>query len=493
MDSKEARPSGSKHLTSNYFEGAIMSTDTQAGLLNRFIHTHDTEAFAVITRQYAGMVYGTCIRITGNQERAADAAQETFFHLAKHARQVSGSLAGWLHRVAVGKSVNLVRSDVARRRREAEYAAQPKDSDDWSDISPLVDEALQELEEHHREILVRHFLQGETLTELAAANGVSQPTMSRRSEAALEQLRLQLKSKGVVVAALSFGGLIANAATSAPAAVISELGKMALATSSATTAGTTTFLGVNMKLVVAAAIAVTGTGGFLAYKATRPVTPLPPALVASQQVIAQSSPKQPGSTEAIQPAPSVTTPPRSGSPADTSRVAPSGGAPVPMLMRGRGDQPGGMGFGGFGAAGGGMSYAGGLSTAVGPSGPLVTKATTDGALNLFADALMHEDVYRFDEFFANQADAEAFRGIWDNPTNDVQRRLQQVYKSVGPKIEISQSAETAEGLQVTWKAMVLQPFTLNENGEVKSWSRGDRFEFETRMKKIGGEWKIVGL
>jgi DNA-directed RNA polymerase specialized sigma24 family protein len=109
-----------------------MNTNAQTGLLEQFICSQDADAFVRITRQYAGLVYGTCIRITGNADRAADATQETFFHLAKHARQVSGSLAGWLHHVAVGKSVNQVRSDVARRRREEEYAARPLETDDWS-------------------------------------------------------------------------------------------------------------------------------------------------------------------------------------------------------------------------------------------------------------------------------------------------------------------------------------------------------------------------
>ena len=61
-----------------------MIKEAQAGLLERFIRSQDAEAFTLITRQYARMVYGTCIRITGNEDRAADVTQETFFHLAKH-------------------------------------------------------------------------------------------------------------------------------------------------------------------------------------------------------------------------------------------------------------------------------------------------------------------------------------------------------------------------------------------------------------------------
>jgi len=129
----------------------------------------------------------------------------------KNARQVTGSLAGWLHRVAVGKSVDLVRNDMARRRREQDYAALPRETDQRSEISPLVDEALLEIDEEARDLLVRHYLLGETLTDIAAVKGISQPTVSRRAEQALEQLRARLKTKGVLVTAFALSGVLAAA------------------------------------------------------------------------------------------------------------------------------------------------------------------------------------------------------------------------------------------------------------------------------------------
>ena len=247
-----------------------MICDQEASLLERFVRNQDPEAFALIARHYAGMVYGTCIRITGNEERAADVTQETFFHLVTHARQVNGSLGGWLHRVAVGKSVDQVRCDVARRCREEDYIAQQHETNRWSEISPLVDEALLELDAESREILVRHYLQRETLTDIAVASGVSQPTMSRRAEHALEQLRERLRSKGVLVAAVVFGDLMTNTATAAPAMVLEELGKMTMATSGAAAVGSgggasgsafklTKFIGV--------VVAVAGLGSWIAWRA----------------------------------------------------------------------------------------------------------------------------------------------------------------------------------------------------------------------------------
>ncbi len=93
-------------------------TESEASLLRRFTQRGDADAFAQLTRLYSGMVYGTCLRITGNQEAAADAAQDTFFEFLKNARRVTGSLGGWLHQVATRRAVDRIRRESSRRQRE---------------------------------------------------------------------------------------------------------------------------------------------------------------------------------------------------------------------------------------------------------------------------------------------------------------------------------------------------------------------------------------
>jgi RNA polymerase sigma factor (sigma-70 family) len=199
-------------------------------LLRQFTETGDAEAFSEITRRYAGFVYGTCLRVTGDAECARDATQDTFFQLLKHAKRVTGSLGGWLHQVATRRAVDMVRRDKARRERERAFAAgSAQETDAWAEVSPLVDEAMNEIESGQRDLLLRRFLQGESTVQMAAAEGMSQPTMSRRVEAALEQLRERLRKKGVGVAAAALGTIMVGTAQEAPAAVLVELGKMALA------------------------------------------------------------------------------------------------------------------------------------------------------------------------------------------------------------------------------------------------------------------------
>lgn len=255
-------------------------SESQADCLQRAAQGPAGEAFAAIIRLYGGMVYGTGLRITGDAHYAADVTQETFFHLLQNAGRITGSLGGWLHQVATRRAIDLVRRDSSRRRREEAYAARAAvETDSWADISPLVDEALGELESPSRDLIIRHFLKGEKMVEIAAADGVSQPTVSRRIEHALAALRERLRLKGVLVAAGVLGGLLDTSTASAlPASVMAELGKMSALGAGA--AGKTAFGALKLKVAAVVLLTAGGVTGFLVYNETHPP---PPARAVSSQ------------------------------------------------------------------------------------------------------------------------------------------------------------------------------------------------------------------
>ena len=190
-------------------------------LLQRFARTGDAEAFSEIVRCYAGLVYGACLRVLQDQNKAADVVQETFFQLLRSAGEITGSLPAWLHRVATNKAIDVIRRDSSRRRREAEYAVNnPMETEKWEDISSHVDQALSELDDQTKKILIRHFLQGRTMQQVAAELDTSQPTVSRRVNSGIDQLRNKLKKRGIIVTATVLAGLLGqNAVKAAPAFV----------------------------------------------------------------------------------------------------------------------------------------------------------------------------------------------------------------------------------------------------------------------------------
>jgi RNA polymerase sigma factor (sigma-70 family) len=243
-------------------------TDLQ--LLEQYAATRDAEAFADLVKRYAGMVYATCLRITGNAHAAEDASQECFLQLARQAGTVRRSLAGWLQKTATSRALMIRRGDASRRDRERKAVqmngAKAQGGDPtWAEIAPCVDEALSELPDDLRDLLARHFLQGRTQAEVAEEIGVDRSTVSRRLEKGLDRLRAMLKRRGVIVTSALLGTLLGSkAAQAAPIALTAALGKMAMAGISAegktvaATAATSLITGgaVMSKVAVGSAVAL---------------------------------------------------------------------------------------------------------------------------------------------------------------------------------------------------------------------------------------------
>ena len=253
-------------------------------LLERFAATGDAEAFSEIVSRHAGLVYGASLRILEDKNKAADAVQETFFQLLRNAGTITGSIPAWLHRVATRKAIDLSRRDTTRKHREAVYSANKlQRTEKWEDISYYVDQALDELDDELKEILIQHFLEGRPMTDIAAEIGISQPTVSRRVETGVATLRKKLHNRGIIVAGAALATLLLqNAAQAAPAVVLKELGKMALAgastaasgavaSSSSANAAAGLLATVKAKIITAAAVAAIGTGAVVTYQyATEP-------------------------------------------------------------------------------------------------------------------------------------------------------------------------------------------------------------------------------
>ena len=205
-------------------------------LLERFAASGDEEAFAEIVRRYAGVVYATSYRVVQDRGRAEDVAQEVFFKLLRRPHAVSQSLGGWLHQCATRLALDEVRSETARRKREANRRIETNEVEQqastWQEVSPHVDEALAVLPEESRELLVSHFLNGKSQSAIAIETRTSPATVSRRMRDAVTALRAELKRRGVVVApALLVGLCRMNApaqAQAVPATLMNELGKMAI-------------------------------------------------------------------------------------------------------------------------------------------------------------------------------------------------------------------------------------------------------------------------
>jgi len=271
--------------------------DNEQVLLRRFSQSRDALAFCELVEGHKNMVFAACRRVLGNQADAEDAAQDCFLKLAEAAGRLKAPISGWLHTVAVRSSIDILRSETARKTRERSVAKPDVDATDapWANIESDVDAALESLSKRLRMPIVLRFLEGRTQEEVAAALGVSRRTVATRLDRGIEILRRRLKRTGVAAPAVALTAMLSvTAAEAAPAALTATLGKVALAGASggkiaAATGGTFLTLKTAAALVVAAGAGAGALAIHQAVKAPHP-TPLAAAAPAPAPVPAEDDP-----------------------------------------------------------------------------------------------------------------------------------------------------------------------------------------------------------
>ena len=198
--------------------------------LQRYATTGDAHAFRELVQAHGAMVHATALRVTRDAAAAQDVGQETFLELARKAGGITQSAAAWLHRVAWNRACDAVRRETTRKRVEQAMAETWHTDREatWPDIEPHVDDALNELPQELREVLVLYFLEGHTQSEVAQHLGKNQATVSRAIERGISAMRDALRSRGVIAGAGLAALFAAQPAHAMPVAVKVSLGKLAL-------------------------------------------------------------------------------------------------------------------------------------------------------------------------------------------------------------------------------------------------------------------------
>ncbi len=190
-------------------------------LLRRFAAERDETAFASLVRRHGPMVLGVCRRVLGDWHTAEDAFQAVFLVLARKAGGLRRpeALAPWLYGVAirVARKARVLRArrDAGERRRAVSEATHDNNDLVWSDLRPLLDEAIGGLAESYRVPFVLCYVQGKTVSEAACQLGWPRGTVATRLTRAREQLRRRLVRRGVALTAAGLGALLLEGTASA--------------------------------------------------------------------------------------------------------------------------------------------------------------------------------------------------------------------------------------------------------------------------------------
>lgn len=244
-------------------------------LLERYSLHGDEAAFAEIVRRHMNLVHSAAIRQVRSPQLAEEVAQTVFFRLAQHARQLTPGLllSAWLHRVTRREAIDVARREAARQLREhvsteMNFINQPRD--DWARVKPLLDEAMDGLDEADRAAILLRFFENKSLREVGTALGTSDDAAQKRLSRAMGRLRRFFAGRGIVVGAGALGVVISTyAVEAAPAGLaaattggaLSVAGSGVLAVTADPTSITTITIMSTMQKSIVLGIAILTCGG----------------------------------------------------------------------------------------------------------------------------------------------------------------------------------------------------------------------------------------
>ncbi|NUM52441.1 MAG: sigma-70 family RNA polymerase sigma factor [Candidatus Hydrogenedentes bacterium] len=234
-------------------------------LLEQWQRRRDADAFAELVQRHSGMVFSSCKRILRDPSLAEDVAQECFVALLQTRECVRASLGAWLHRIAVRRSIDRLRSDSRRRAREAAFAEPAATSVERNvavdELLAHVDEAIADLADEYKPIVIGRFLENRTHADIARDLEMPESTVRHRLERGVERIRESLRKQGITVAVTSIVAALEQSAEAAPVALAARLNKLAVSGSAVAPVvvggAAAAWLKAGLTVVVAAAL---GTG-----------------------------------------------------------------------------------------------------------------------------------------------------------------------------------------------------------------------------------------
>lgn len=248
----------------------MMTADSE--LLRRYVDGKSQDAFAELVRRHLDLVYSAALRKVRSPQLAEEISQSVFTDLARAAAKLKSDtiLTAWLYQVARRTAIDVIRRESRRQARErlaAEMAAMNTASD-WSQIEPLLDEAMNALEETDRAAILLRYFENKTLREVGRVLGTSDDAAQKRVSRAVERLREFFSRRGVAVGAAGLVVILsAEAVQAAPAGLavsISAAALVAVTTIQTSTAITATkviaMTSLQKALVTATAVVLAGTG-----------------------------------------------------------------------------------------------------------------------------------------------------------------------------------------------------------------------------------------
>jgi RNA polymerase sigma factor (sigma-70 family) len=250
-----------------------MMTDDME-LLREYVRHNSEDAFAALVSWHVNLVYSVALRHVHDIHQAEEITQVVFVILARKAASLGPKtvLSAWLCRTARYTATRALTIQQRRQRREQEAymqaALNEPDAEAWSQIAPLLDDAMAGLGKKDHDAIVLRYFEGKDLKEVGAALGTGEDTARMRVKRAVEKLRKFFAKRGIVLTTPAIAGAVsAGSVQAAPAGLAKAATAIAFTKGATAGASTLTLIKGALKLMAwtkAKTAVVIGVGMLLA-------------------------------------------------------------------------------------------------------------------------------------------------------------------------------------------------------------------------------------
>lgn len=235
--------------------------ESDSHLLNRFATHRDEASFKELTARYLGLIYHVALRRTGDRQMAEEVSQNVLCAVVRKAAGLArhpDHLPAWLHRATLFETSKAMRSEASHQRRK--QLVHPDDiattadtnTSAWNAALPLLDLALDRLPDADRGIVLRHYFEGKSFSQIGGEVSRPAATVQKQCRRAIEKLARILRGKGAMLTAAALAsGLASHTTKAAPPLLMKSAATKALAgAASYSTTSLTAFMAIKSKFAL---------------------------------------------------------------------------------------------------------------------------------------------------------------------------------------------------------------------------------------------------
>jgi RNA polymerase sigma-70 factor (ECF subfamily) len=172
-------------------------TDRETELIPR-LKSGDEIAFADLYDAYAGLIFGTIVRIVGDRREAENLLQDCFIKIWQHIGNydpLKGRLATWLINIARNMAIDFTRSKYFSQQRKNQSLENLVLAEPENRASRVPEETVglrqlvKKLSPGCQEVIEWMYFEGFTQQEIADNFGIPLGTVKSRTRLALKELR----------------------------------------------------------------------------------------------------------------------------------------------------------------------------------------------------------------------------------------------------------------------------------------------------------------